>query len=328
MARAENGKHKLIRLLQILNDRTDEDKGLTMNEIIAALSEYGIKAERKSIYDDLLTLEELGFATEKLPTRPPEYTLAERIFELPELKLLVDAVGASKFITAEYSSKIIDKLKSFAGAHRRGELSRQVYVEGRAKTMNKATIYTIDTIHEAINKGRQITFKYFDFDRAKRRILRHGGELYRVSPIALIWNSENYYLVAFDEKSGARRNYRVDKMLELSLTEEPRSAEATLESFNSADYTQKIFGMYGGREELVSLECAESLAGVMIDRFGTDPTFHKTENGFRFSARVMVSPNFFAWVMSFGSQVKILSPEWVRDKYLEELRATLDIYKN
>lgn len=328
MARAENQKHKLIRLLQILNDRTDEDKGLTMNEIIVALDEYGIKAERKSIYDDLFALEELGFPTEKLPTRPPRYTLARRVFELPELKLLVDAVGASKFITAEYSAKIIDKLKSFAGVHRRKELSRQVYVEGRAKTMNKATIYTIDTIHEAINEGRQITFKYFDFDSSKKRILRHGGELYRVSPTALIWNSENYYLVAYDERSATRRNYRVDKMLELSLTEEPRSTEATAEGFNSADYTQKIFGMYGGTEELVSLECAESLAGVMIDRFGTDPTFHKTEGGFRFSARVMVSPNFFAWVLSFGSQVKILSPEWVRDKYLEELRATLEIYEN
>ena len=326
MSRAENQKHKLIRLLQILNDRTDEDRGLTMPEIISALEEYGIKAERKSVYDDLLSLEELGFATEKLPTRPPQYTLSERIFELPELKLLVDAVQSSKFITAEYSTRIIDKLKSFAGAHRRGELTRQVYVEGRAKTMNKATIYTIDTIHEAINLGRQITFKYFDYDSKKQRVLRHDGRTYRVSPTALIWNMEYYYLVAYDELNGNRRNYRVDKMVDIKVSDDPFSKEALEEGFNSADYTQKIFGMYGGREELVSFECRESLAGVMIDRFGTEPAFHKTERGFRFSAHVMVSPNFFAWVMSFGSQVEILSPEWVREKYLDELKATLDIY--
>jgi predicted DNA-binding transcriptional regulator YafY len=137
---------------------------------------------------------------------------------------------------------------------------------------------------------------------------------------------EYYYLVAFDELNGNRRNYRVEKIVDIAVSDEPFSEEAMKENFNSADYTQKIFGMYGGREELVSIECRESLAGVMIDRFGTEPTFHKTEGGFRFSARVMVSPNFFAWIMSFGSQVEIVSPEWVREKYLEELKATLDIY--
>ena len=326
MARAEKQKHKLIRLLQILNDRTDENNGITMNEIISALEEYGVKAERKSIYDDFLTLEEMGFDVDKLPTRPTSYTLSGRLFEIAELKLLVDAVQSSKFITSEYSAKIIDKLKSFAGSHRRSELSRQVYVEGRAKTMNKATIYTIDAIHDAINNDKQITFKYFDYDSNKQRVLRHGGELYRVSPTALIWNSENYYLVGYDENGRNIRNYRVDKMLELRLTDDKRSTEAMKDGFNSADYTQKIFGMYGGEEELVTLECRESLAGVMIDRFGTEPVFHKTEGGFRFASRVIVSPNFFAWVMSFGSGIKIVSPDWVREKYLEELRATLEIY--
>ncbi len=325
MARGEGQKQKLFRLLEILSDRTDENHGLTMPEIIDALSAYGIKAERKSIYDDIITLEELGFFVEKMPTRPPRYTLTGRLFELPELKLLVDAVQSSKFITAEKSKDIIEKLKRFAGAHSRGELSRQVYVEGRAKTMNKATIYTIDLIHSAINANKKVTFKYFDYNSSKERVLRHGGALYRVSPIALVWNSENYYLVGYDEISSERKNYRVDKIVDLSVSEEMR-IEKVVSGFNTADYTQKIFGMYGGEETLVTLECHESLAGVVIDRFGADVTFIKVGDRFRFSHRVMVSPNFYAWVMSFGSKMKIISPDFVKDEFLSELRATADYY--
>jgi len=326
MAKSEKQKQKLIRILELLYTRTDFEHGLAVKEIIDYLEEYGINAERKSIYDDFLTLSELGFEIDSLRTRPPRYYLANRIFELAELKLLVDAVQSSKFITERKSRELISKLELFAGSHGAGELSRQVYVEGRAKTMNKATLYIIDMLHSAINSNKSVTFKYFDYNSKKEKILRHGGELYDVSPAALIWSDENYYLVAFDNGTGIRKHYRVDKIQELSVTDRARLSEA-LKAFNSADYTQKVFGMYGGREELVTLDCDESLAGVIIDRFGSEHTFIKTDKGFSVSLRVMLSPNFYAWIAGFGNRICIKAPSYVSEEYVRILTQTLELYK-
>ena len=327
MAKSERQKQKLFRILEFLMARTDEEHGITVNEIINALSEYGIKAERKSIYDDFLTLEELGFPVGKLPGRPPSYTLLERVFELAELKMLVDAVEASRFITAKKSRDIISKLEIFAGEHKSRELSRQVYVEDRVKTGNSATIYNIDAIHAAINSNKRLTFKYFDYDGTGKRLYRHGGATYNVSPCALIWNDANYYLVAYDEEAGIVKNYRVDKMSEAAVSSQARAECDEVKKFNPADYSMRIFGMYGGREELVTMEFDESLAGVVIDRFGTDNRFIPSELGFRTSVRVMVSPNFYAWVLGFGEKARIITPEPVRREFLEILEKTTKLYK-
>ena len=327
MPKSERQKQKLFRILELLMERTDEEHGITVNEIISALSEYGIKAERKSIYDDFMTLEELGFPVGKLPGRPPSYTLLERVFELAELKMLVDAVEASRFITAKKSRDIIEKLSVFAGNYKSRELSRQVYVEDRVKTANSATIYTIDAIHAAINSNRQLTFKYFDYDGTGKRIYRHGGATYTVSPCALIWSDANYYLVAYDEAAGIVKNYRVDKMSEAAESAMPRTECDAVKKFNPADYSMKIFGMYGGREELVTMEFDESLAGVVIDRFGTENRFIPTDFGFRVTLRVMVSPNFFAWMLGFGEKARVVTPEPVRREFLEILEKTTKLYK-
>ena len=325
MARSENQKQKLLRILELLYERTDDEHGLTVLEIISALEEYGISAERKSIYDDLLSLSSMGYEVEKLQRRPPEYYLAERVFELAELKLLVDAVQSAKFITEKKSRELIAKLETFAGRYGAGELSRQVYVEGRAKTMNKTTLYTLDSIHNAINSGRGLSFKYFDYNSRKERVLRHNGERYEVCPLALVRSEENYYLIAYEIKSGERRHYRMDKMLEVRDLELSDAAKYK-SSFNSADYTQKVFGMYGGEETLVTMECDESLAGVIVDRFGIDVGMIPCEGGFKFSKKLMVSPNFYAWVAGFGSRMRITSPEWVRTEFKNMLENTLKQY--
>jgi len=325
MPRSENQKHKLIRLLQILMRETDEESGLTVNEIISRLAEYGINAERKSIYNDFIALEEIGFSVIKLYGNPPEYTLGERIFELAELKMLVDAVESSKFITAEKSRDIIEKLRIFAGKSGAGELSRQVYVEDRVKTENSGVLYTVDSIHRAINESKQIEFAYFDYTANKKKVLRHGGEKYKVSPKSLVWSEENYYLVAYDERAGLLKNFRVDKMQKTEISEDFCSLVADSYKLNPADYSRKIFGMYGGREELVTIEARERLAGVIIDRFGTSPTFIKTDFGFRVSLKVMVSPTFFSWVMGFGADMRIISPSYVREQMINTLR---EISKN
>lgn len=326
MAKSENQKQKLFRILEILMRNTDEDHGLTVNEIISRLDSYGISAERKSLYSDFATLEELGFSVVRLYGNPPSYTLAERIFELPELKLLVDAIQSSKFITAEKSFEMIEKLKLFAGS-KAGELSRQVYVKDRVKTENSTSIYTIDLIHTAIKENFRITFAYFDYNVDKKRYLRHDGKKYNVSPKALIWSNDNYYLVGFDEAAGHIKNFRVDKMYKTQILPEEASITSDFYRLNPADYSKKSFGMYGGREELVTLEAKEHLAGVVIDRFGRGTTFIKTDFGFRFSVRVIVSPTFFAWVMGFESNMRILEPTAVREEIKRMLKEISKNYK-
>ena len=326
MAKRENQKQKLMRLLEILMRETDDEHGLSMSEIISHLSEYGISAERKSIYDDFIALEEFGFYVSHTQTRPPKYKLDTKIFELAELKMLVDAVQASKFITAKKSREIIEKLGIFAGAHRSRELSRQVYVEDRVKTQTNTSIYSIDSIHAAINGGRKLSFKYFDYNGEKKKVFRHGGALYITTPCALLWDDENYYLVSFDEEAEKIKNFRVDKMQDVNALDERGVKNDVIDAFDPGAYSKKIFGMYGGVEELVTLECREHLAGPMIDRFGTEPLFTKTDFGFKLSVRVMVSPTFFSWLLGFGEDIRISAPQNVKIQFKENLRKISENY--
>ncbi len=328
MAKRENQKQKLVRLIEILMRETDEEHGISMAEIISYLAEYGISAERKSIYDDFLVLEELGLGVVATPTRPPKYKLENRVFEIAELKMLVDAVQASKFITAKKSREIIEKLGFFAGVHSLRKLSRQVYVEDRIKTMNSSTIYSIDAIHTSINEDKKLSFKYFDYNGEKKKVYRHGGKPYTVSPAALLWDDEKYYLVAYDEDEKIIKNFRVDKMSDVVFLDKTRTRGEFLDKFNPADYSKKIFSMYGGREELVTVECREKLAGAVIDRFGTEPLFTKTDFGFKFTIRVMISPLFFAWIFGFGEDMRIVAPEPVKRELLEYLNKISGSYNN
>ena len=325
VAKSENQKQKLFRILEIMMRKTDDENGITIGELISELSEYGITAERKSIYSDFATLEELGFPILRLFGNPPEYTLAERIFELPELKLLADAVQSSKFIAEDKSYEIIEKLKIFAGA-RSGELTRQVYVKDRVKTENSAVIYTIDRIHTAIKENLRIAFGYVRYGIDKKRQLRHGGKTYEVSPKALIWSNDNYYLVGFDEDAGLLKNYRVDKMYKTVIMPKESSITADLYRLNPAEYSKKAFGMFGGEETLVTFEAREDLADAVIDRFGRRTTFVKTDFGFRFSERVIVSPKLFAWVMGFSGGIRIIEPSAVRGEMKEMLEKIMADY--
>ncbi len=326
MPRSEKQKQKLFRILEIFLERTDEQSGISVPSLIKILEdEYEIHAERKSIYDDFAVLSELGFTIENIGGRPPKYILTNRIFELAELKMLTDAVESSKFITAKKSREIIKKLEMFAGERHAKELSRAVYVDDRVKTQNASSIYSIDTVHTAINENLMIRFKYFDYNSKGEKSFRHDGAEYTVSPIALVWNDENYYLVCFDEGAGEKKHFRVDKMSGVALTDKKRSHSAASVRFNPAEYSKKVFGMYGGEEELVTLECKEKLAGVVIDRFGSEVRLSECKGGFRVSVRVMLSPNFFGWVLSFGKDMKIVAPDSVAASMCDMLR---EIAKN
>lgn len=311
----------------MLYKNTDEEHGMTMAEMIAELEKYDIKAERKSIYDDLQMLREFGIDIEVKREKNTQYYIAARDFELPELKLLVDAVQSSKFITARKSASLIQKLESLVSKYEANQLQRQVHVSNRIKTMNESIYYAVDSIHEAISDNKQISFKYFDWTPEKKKHLRHGGKLYIVSPWALMWDDENYYLVAYDAAERDVRHYRVDKMTGIAVRDVSRDGAENFKNFDMGIYSKKTFGMYRGNEETVTIRCENSLAGVMIDRFGADLTMYVVgDEHFEIAVKVYVSPVFLSWFMNFGAQVKIMSPSNVVDAFVRAAEDALKQY--
>lgn len=320
-------KEKLLRLYEYLLEETDAEHGVTVAQMAEHLAAEEIFAERKALYDDLLVLSSLGMTVERLHTRPERYYLKERPFTLSELKMLVDAVQASKFIPHEDSRTLIKKLEHYAGRYAARELSRQVCVENRAKTRNAEALEIVDRLHTAIREDRQITFAYYDYNSKKQKVFRHGGRRYLASPYAMLWNNENYYLIARDEDSAFVKHFRVDKMENIDVCKEKRTYDEKFSRLDPASYSEKAFGMYGGKEELVTLRCDNSLAGVVIDRFGMEPTLLPSDGThFCVSLRVMISPNFYSFVLGFGRGMEILAPRWVREELIAQLHSLSAFY--
>lgn len=328
MPRSANQKIKILYLMKILLERTDDEHGLTLEEISVALLEYGIEAERKTLYDDLEVLRVFGLDIEMRRDKTVRYFIASRNFELPELKLLVDAVQSSKFITRKKSNELIKKIENFASRYQAQQLQRQVFVANRIKTTNESIYYTVDSIHEAINKNVKISFLYFRWNVKKEKEIRHGGQRVTVSPWTLTWDDENYYMIGYDAADGIIKHYRVDKMLKIELADEKREGAELFNNFDMALYSKKTFGMYGGQEETVALRCANRLAGVIIDRFGDDiPFTNVTDTHFDVRVKVHASPLFFTWLMNFGKDIKILSPQNVVEDYLNLAKDCLSQYE-
>ena len=327
MARAENQKLKLIYIAQILLERSDEEHVITTQDLIGMLERYGIRAERKSIYTDIDALIDFGLDIIKVKERPGGYYLASRQFELAELKLLVDAVQAAKFVTEKKSKELIGKLETLCSREQAKQLHRQVVVSDRAKAVNEHIYYNVDMIYTAIAENKKIRFRYFEWDVNKEMRLRREGAFYEVSPWLMLWDDENYYLVAFDDRSGEIRHYRVDKMLRLSLLDEVREGKGQFEGLDIAGYSRKTFGMFAGEEETVKLCCDAGLTGVIIDRFGKDVSLRGADEGhIRVRVDVAVSRQFFGWVTGLGSGVRIEGPEHVVRAYREYLQEILGQY--
>ena len=329
MPKGTNQKFKLYRLAQIMLERTDDEHYITMPEIISQLGKYEITADRRSIYQDLRDLEALGIEVEGEPEgKGYHYHVVSRPFELPELKLLVDAIQSSKFITKKKTNELIRKLEKLVSRYEAMGLQRQVYVSGRIKTMNESIYYAVDTIHNAISENRKIRFQYYQWNVKKEMVLRRDGACYHISPWGLSWDDENYYLVGYDSDAGEIRHYRVDKMIHIRMSEEPREGKEHFRKLNMADYTRKSFGMFGGREQSVKLLVDNSLAGVIIDRFGKDVMMIPADGDrFTVNVTVMVSRQFLGWIFSLGEKVKILGPEDVTEKMREEGERLLRQYE-
>lgn len=311
MSRTSGQKLKLLELNRFFLENTDEDHTVGIAEITEHLARCGISAERKSLYDDFEQLRKFG--TEVMSVKTGDgtgYYVADRLFQVSELKLLVDAVQVAKFITDKKSRELIAKLETLCSRYEAAELSRQVTISGRIKSMNESIYYNVDKIHTAIAGNKSINFKYFEYNMSGERILRRDGEDYIVSPYALIWDDENYYLIAFDHRESMIKHYRVDKMMSIKISENPRIGQ---KEFNDADvsmYSKKVFGMFGGKSEKVCLEFDKSLCGVIIDRFGKDVFIRQSENPGKVYVYcdVVISPHFFGWLFSFGEKAKIATP--------------------
>lgn len=327
MAKSEKQKLKLLYLMQLLLEKTDEEHAVTMPEIIEYLEKNDIQAERKSIYNDIQLLTDFGLDIISIKERPGGYYLASRQFELAELKLLVDAVQSSKFITSKKSRELIKKLGTLCSDSQAKQLQRQVVVTNRNKTVNESIYYNVDIIYNAIAANVKVQFQYFEWNVNKEMQLRKNGAFYCVSPWLLTWDDENYYLIAYDDKAGIIKHYRVDKMLKINLTKEKRSGKEGLVGFDIAGYSKKTFGMFAGEEETVTLCLEERLTGVVVDRFGTEAAMRKKdEDHILARVNVAVSRQFFGWVAGLGAGIKIEAPEKVAEQYRAYLEDILNLY--
>lgn len=312
-------KLRILKVADLLLERTDEEHTLSVPEMIAHLKKQGIHAERRAIYDDLETLAQAGMDILSKRGKTYGYYVASRNFELAELKLLVDAIQSSRFLTHKKSSALIHKLEGLTSVYEAKSLNRQVYVTNRVKTMNESIYYNVDEIHRAILMDRQISFLYYEYTLDKKLVPRRGGEIYQVSPYVLSYDDENYYLVAYHPRYQGLSHFRVDKMGKIQILEEPRKELDG--ALDAAEYAKHTFGMFQGEKRRVEVEFSNALIGVVIDRFSKKVFLQPSGEG-KFLAHldVAVSPAFFSWIFQFQDQARIIGPEDVKRQMQEQIK--------
>ena len=304
----------LLLLRQYLYQQTDEQHPASVTDILAFWQQHGIQAGRKSVYTDIELLQNAGMDIVCVKSSQNKYFVGQRLFELPELKLLVDAVESSRFITEKKSTALIKKLGHLTSTAQAEQLNRRIYMGGTPKPENEGIYYNVDTIHNAVQKKQQITFRYFEYTPKKEKILKHDGYKYRFSPYAMIWNRDCYYAVGWSEKHGKIAQFRVDRMTAVEPLEQ---TAVQTPDFDPAEYVRKVFGMYPDNLCTVELLCDNEVMRSVIDRFGENvQTETVDEQHFRATVEVAPSPPFFSWVFTFSGKIRIVSPAAV----LEEMR--------
>lgn len=315
-----NQKLKIMYLMKILLEETDEFHDITLNEIVDKLKSYNVTAERKSLYDDIENLRCYGLdIVGNQYNRSFHYKVVSRQFQFVELKLLVDAVQSARFITKKKSDELIKKIEGFTSRYEAKKLDRQVNVNGRVKTMNERIYYSVDAVHEALYGEKQIKFQYFSWNVDKKMELKHDGRFYSASPWALCWDDEKYYMIAYDNTDNKIKHFRADKMVNVTVTDEKRLGEGEFSRIDMSEYTNRLFGMFDGQTETVILLCENEAANIIIDRFGMDVPIIKTDSGhFKAMVKVSVSKLFLSWVMAIPG-IRIISPDSTVDMMKQEI---------
>lgn len=316
MPKSPEQKKKMLVILQYLMENSDEEHPISTASLVSYLESCGIKAERKSIYSDIETLVNMGYDIINKRGAASGYYVASREFERAELKLLLDAVQSSKCITEKKSNELIAKIEKLTSRHEGRKLQVQVYVANRVKTDNESILYNIDSIHEAISDNVRISFLYYKWNLERKLVCRNNGSRYNVDPLALVWDDENYYLVAGDVDKGIIKHFRVDKMSDIEIENAKR--DRCWENFDVAQYSKEHFSMFHGDKETVTVRFKNHLIGVVIDRFGKEVFIvPKGEEYFDVRLNVQVSNQFFGWITGFAGEATIISPQTVIDRYKE-----------
>ena len=325
MPKSDNQKLKIFYILEYLQRNSHEGNPIRATELSAWLErEHNISCDRKTVYSDIAALQDYGVDIVSIPGKHGGYYIASRNFELPELKLLIDAVQSSRYLTEKKSRELIEKLCTQCNEHDASLMRRNVLVSGRVKSMNETIYYNVDAIQEAITQNKQIAFRYFDWDLGGKR--RYREKEYLASPYGLCQDNENCYLLAFSSRHGIT-SYRVDRMAEIQLTDAPRTPCPELTGKALQEHANRLFQMYSGEEATVKLRFHRSLINVVIDRFGRDiMLIPDGEEHFLFTVNVAVSPMFLSWVIGFGAKAKVLHPQSVIDACKKMCQEALDQY--
>jgi len=321
-------KVRLLRIWEILKQESDENHPMPTTVLLAKLKEGGIECDRRTLYNDIKALNEFGYEVMCNRAATNEYYVVDREFDIPEIRILMDAVQAASFITEKKTKELVDKIARLAGS-RTGEVLKQNIVDfNSTKGTNEHIYYSVDEIATAINSHKKITFTYFDYDEKHRKVYRKEGASYLVNPVATVFADDKYYLVCYDDKHGNLAAYRVDRMESVKTSIEDINETEEAKKFDVIRHRKQAFGMYAGEPERVSFEADKSILDPIFDAFGDEVNLMSiSENRVRFTEEVQLSPTFFGWCAQFGKKLTILSPQKVMDAYVDFLNDSLTLYK-
>lgn len=327
MAEEKNQKIKLMKIMEILRQETDEERPMTKVELSARLVAMNVSCSPRSLIRDIKLLNEQGYEImERLIGHEKGYYVCDRSFSVPELKILIDAVQAASFVTDKKTGELVDKIAGLGGSHRAAILKGNLVKFNTRKHTNETIYYTVGFIEDAIQRNKKIIFKYFDLDENRQKVYRRDGHHYVVEPVALVFNEDNYYLVVYSSRHDGTANYRVDRMEVVEIIDEEITEVAKQMRDSLAAMTESSFKMYGGQPVNVVLEFDDKLIGVVYDKFGEDTTMRRTgEHTCMAAVTVQISPTFFGWLFQFGDKMTIISPTSLKEEYTKQAAALLNI---
>ena len=317
-------KLKLVYLMRMLEEETDEESGLAMPQIIERLEALGVPAERKSIYRDIAALRDAGVEIRMLPKRPVEYALVRSELGIDDVMMLIDIVQSSRFITERKSNALVKSLKRLVSERERTMRDKRVHVRGRVKSQSESIFHSVDVIHEALQRKRKIRFLYFSYGTDLRRSARHEGKRYELTPVRVVFSDGNYYLAAYDDEAGMVKTYRVDRMELLQVSDAPATRCAAIANYDYEDFAYQSFSMFHGEPMRVTLHVEAELMDVIVDRFGRDVEVLRRAPDFAdILVNVRKSPQFFGWGAGLNGGVTIAAPKRLAAEYRDWLKSLM-----